>query len=606
MVYQVIWNRVLTPIAGTSVYSFTLILAVILAGIGAGSLVLSSSWASRFHPGRSFAVGQLCLAASAFVSIWTLAAFPSIFSNVIARAGTRSGWIFFWEFLLFSFIVLLPGLLLGALFPFAARLVGNLGHETGVEVGRVYAWNTAGSVAGALAAGFLLMRTLGSETTLVWAASGSALLGVASLRFTPGRVFRPVAGVVGMSLLVAFPFVTPSWDTYEMTSGLTQILRNVRTETEPALPSEPETPAPERASRVVFHREGANATVAVVQDRFNTYLKVNGKADASTNETDMRTQVVLGHLPFFFAPRPDDVCVIGFGSGVTSHAALTHPLKRLDNIEIEPAVIEASGFFSEVSSRPLQDPRSQLILEDARTVLLYSDQSYDIVISEPSNPWMAGLNNLFTSEFYRAVRERLNPGGVFCQWIQAYELSTESFQILIDTLSASFPYTQLFAANLGNDMILLASEHPLALVPGAAELFPDRPRVAADLARVGVRHIADLAILYTRPVAPPAPGRLLNTDDNSIVQYRAPLDLLERSEDKPLPFSISGPDLYQLFFSGRDQATAFVELGYAAYRRGAVNGLGGIVQILETNGYPAQAEELKGLLDRLQEQDQRR
>lgn len=170
----------------------------------------------------------------------------------------------------------------------------------------------------------------------------------------------------------------------------------------------------------------------------------------------------------------------------------------------------------------------------------------------------------------------------------------------------SFPYTHLFASNLGNDMIFLASEKPLRLVPGAMDLFPDRPQVGADLARIGVRNIADLAILYTRPIPPPGPGRLLNTDDNSIIQYRAPIDLLEGTGSERFPFTISGLDLTRLFFTRVDEVTAFVGLGYAAHRRRAEKGLEAIAQILEHNGYPTQSAEMQGLLDNLQKQNLRK
>src|SRR2546428_7939149 len=162
----------------------------------------------------------------------------------------------------------------------------------------------------------------------------------------------------------------------------------------------------------------------------------------------MLTQVLLGQVPMFFARQPRGVCVIGYGSGVTAHAVLTHSIRRMDIIEIEHQVVAASPFFEDVNGKPLSDPRHQLVLDDARTALAYRPQEYDVIISEPSNPWMAGVNNLFTAEFYTLVRRRLRPGGIFCQWVQSYEMSGETLGTILDTLSSSFPHTHLFSSLL--------------------------------------------------------------------------------------------------------------------------------------------------------------
>ena len=585
MVYEVTWTRVLAPIAGTSVYSFTLILAAILAGIGLGSLTLSTPRASRLDPGRGFVAGQIILSVTAFLSIWGLEFFPDLMLSAAARTVARPEAFLLWQFLLFGFIVLLPGVVLGALFPFAASLLRRLEREAGAAVGRVYAWNTAGSIVGALAAGFFLVERLGSERTLVLACAGSATLGLAALPLASGRRFRPMAGTLAACLALAFPFLVPSWDLYRMTSGITQVIRNLRKET-------PKAPggvfralvrAPD--ARIDFHREGRTSTVTVVREWADRWLRVDGKTDASTTPGDMLTQVLLGHLPFFFARQPGASCVIGYGSGVTSHAVLTHPVRLVDTIEIERQVIEASPLFEQVNLRPLEDPRSRLILEDARTALLYRPQTYDVMVSEPSNPWMAGVNNLFTSEFYALVRKRLKPGGVFCQWIQSYELSNESLQTIVSTLAAAFPHTHLFASHLSGDMILLASDEPLTLAPGAADLFPDRPGVKADLERIGIGNLADVAILYTTPIPAPPPGTALNGDDLSPIQYRAPLELLRGVEPSQITVTTSILDLLRIFLPGISERDALVQLGHAASRRDATSLVEAIAGYLEEKGH---------------------
>jgi spermidine synthase len=595
MVYEIMWTRALSPIIGTSVYSFTLILAAILAGIGLGSVLLSTRALAPLDPGRGFVIAQSVLASVAYASAWGLRAFPDLVEWLAGGYHSRPAVFLVWEFVLLAIIVLPPGIILGALFPLAARLVPRREQDEGVVAGRVYSWNTAGSIAGALVAGFLLLEALGSHRSLVLASAASALLALAALPLAQGRRFRAAAGTVSLGLAIFIPFLSPAWDIDQMTSGVSGLLRG-RDRAGSLLPAGGGADAdrsPDR--RVVFHREGRTATVTVVRDRTWTVLRVDGKSDASTHDSDMQAQVLLGQIPLLFAPLARDVCLIGFGSGVTAHAVLTHPVRRLDTVEIEPQVIAAGRFFENVNLRPLGDPRTHLILEDARTALQYRPQTYDVIISEPSNPWIAGVNNLFTTDFYRLVRRRLNPGGILCQWVQFYELSERSLQTLLDSLAASFAHTHLFLSSMGSDVILLASDRPLAFDRDAAAFFPDRPEVARDLARVGLRDRADLALIYTGRVPPPAAGGVLNTDDNSLIQYRAPLEMLRRMKPERVAVESSPDAVLQLFFADSSEADALQALARSAFRirdRRTVVHLAGL---LEQSGHTSEAVAVRRL-----------
>jgi spermidine synthase len=188
MTYEITWTRILAPIVGISVYSFTLILAAILGGIGLGSLALSTRRAATLDPARGFVAGQILLGLTAFLSTWGLKAFPNLMLSAAVGSAGHPALLLLWEFSLLALIVLLPGALLGALFPFASSLLRRLEKEAGAEVGRVYAWNTAGSIAGTLAAGSFLVEALGSERTLILASTASVLLGLAGLTLSPGRL----------------------------------------------------------------------------------------------------------------------------------------------------------------------------------------------------------------------------------------------------------------------------------------------------------------------------------------------------------------------------------------------------------------------------------
>ena len=605
MVYEVTWTRVMAPVAGSSVYSFTLILAAILAGIGLGSMVLSTRVGRWIHPGRGFVAGQILLGAVAFGSMWGLKLFPEMMLSVAARHPSDPQAFLLREFLAFGAIVLAPAIILGALFPFASRLLHALEGQEGADVGRVYAWNTAGSLFGSLAAGFLLVETLGSQKTLALACLASICLGLAGLVLAPGRVFRPVAALSATACALLIPLLTPTWDLYMMTTGVTQLLRNIRMMGQSATVDQILAFAHAPDVHVRFHKEGKTSTVTVVREWTDWWLRVDGKTDASTSSTDMLTQTLLGQLPFFFARNPQSVAVIGYGSGVTAHAVLTHPVRLVETIEIEQQVVEASRFFEEVNGKPLSDPRHRLIVDDARTALAYRPQTYDIIISEPSNPWMAGVNNLFTTEFYALVKRRLSPGGILCQWVQSYELSDESLKLILDTVASSFPHVHLFGSYMGADLILVASQKPISLAPEAVKLFPGNPEVAQDLARVGVTSLADVALLYTSSVRAPASKTLLNNDDNSLIQYRAPLELLRGLVPQREFLRWSRDDLLQLLYPGVDEKTALMGMGKAAYGRQALPALEYFTGRLEAMGDEEASGQLRGLLEGLRSQIQR-
>jgi len=605
MVYEITWTRVMAPVAGSSVYSFTLILAAILAGIGLGSLVLSTRVGRWIHPGRGFVLGQILLGAVAFGSMWGLKQFPYIMLSVAARYPSDPQAFLLREFLAFGAIVLAPAILLGALFPFASRLLHTLETDAGADVGRVYAWNTAGSLFGSLAAGFFLVETLGSQNTLALACLTSICLGLAGLVLAPGRIFRPAAGLSAAALALFIPLMTPRWDLYMMTTGVTQLLRNIRRMGQYATVDQIIAFAQAPDVHILFHKEGKTNTVTVVREWTDVWLRVDGKTDASTSATDMLTQSLLGQLPFFFARNPQSVAVIGYGSGVTAHAVLTHPVRLVETIEIEEQVVAASSFFEEVNGKPLSDPRHRLIVDDARTALTYRPQTYDIIISEPSNPWLAGVNNLFTTDFYSLVKRRLAPGGILCQWVQSYELSDDSLQVLFNTVAHSFPHVQLFGSYMGSDMILVASEQPISLAPEAAALFPDNPEVARDLARVGIHNLADLALLYTSSIPAPASGTLLNNDDNSLIQYRAPLELLQGLEPQRKFIRAAEEDLLHLLYPGADQKTVLLALGNAAYGRQALPTLEYLSGRLQEMGDVEASGQLRALSDALRNQLQR-
>src|SRR5687767_9140344 len=180
----------------------------------------------------------------------------------------------------------------------------------------------------------------------------------------------------------------------------------------------------------------------------------------------MPTQVMVGQLPILIAPNVRNGLVVGFASGVTVGSILQSPIQSLECVELEPATVNGSRFFEHVNNRPLNDPRMRLIIDDARTYLRVTPTRYDMIVSEPSHPWVPGVANLFTKEFFTLGRDRLSEDGVFVQWVQIYQLSTDSFRSVLATFHEVFPYVQVFrveGATKGKDLILIGSKTPLTL-----------------------------------------------------------------------------------------------------------------------------------------------
>jgi spermidine synthase len=218
--------------------------------------------------------------------------------------------------------------------------------------------------------------------------------------------------------------------------------------------------------------------------------------------------------------------VVGFASGVSVGSILQSPIQSLECVELEPATVDGSRFFEHVNNRPLDDPRMRLIIDDARTYLRVTPNRYDIIVSEPSHPWVPGVANLFTKEFFTLGGDRLSQDGVFVQWVQIYQLSTESLRSVLATFHDVFPNVQVFrveGASKGKDLILIGSKTPLTL-DRLHERMADQ-RVAAELRRVEIKSEADVRAWYVcdqTQMSPAVAGAVINTDDNMHVETTVP------------------------------------------------------------------------------------
>ncbi|MDB4968333.1 MAG: hypothetical protein JWN44_4022 [Myxococcales bacterium] len=527
MVDQVLWTRALAIIIGSSVYSFTLILLAFLVGLAGGAAILSRLTARTSRPMEWLAGVHLATAAMIGLSYLVMDKLPSAFLALLRGGQFSVDGIIFCQFLLAALAVLPATLCMGGVLPLTVRVVAGSLESVGRDVGTAYSINTLGAILGSFAAGFIVLPIAGLQLGLGIGALLTVALAGALLVAAEPRPRRIIAAVLLPLVAVAAMRALPRWSLAHFSAGLfrVSIAKDIIASNKWALPE------------LVYYHDGIATTVSVERWSKTVALKNNGKVDAS-NGDDMSTQIMVGLMPFTFwnAAHPDTTrkpraAVIGFGSGVTIGAVTQYPIEHADVVELEPAVVTAGAkYFAPWNHQPEKNPRVKVIIGDGRNFLTQASDKYDVIVSEPSNPWITGVSNLFTVDYWRLARGRLADDGVFCQWAQLYEMSSKNIKIILRSFAEVFPYTYVFSAeDLSSDVILVATNHPLPLdVAALSRNFID-PTLRAELKRGGVESAEDIvAYLLLTPDEIPAftAGSPLNTDDEAIIEFAAPRDLL--------------------------------------------------------------------------------
>jgi spermidine synthase len=432
-----------------------------------------------------------------------------------------------------ALLILLPALLMGMVMPLVLVWAGSQERESVRLVARSYAVNTIGAIAGASLAGFVLIPKATTRFTILFAAS--LCLIVAGLAYRPEpntgdpalkRAFAMGVCFTGVLLvcLVAPALGFPRMNLDALSTGAYDSLVRVLAKTR-AIGDDINPDDPSAEHRLLLYEEGPTATVSVRKDWKSISMAINGRTNGS-DIGDMPTQVMLGQLPILLAPDLKRALVVGFATGVTAGSILQSPLESLECVELEPETVKASRFFEHVNNKPLNDPRMTLIIDDARTYLRVTPNRYDIIASEPSHPWVPGVANLFTQEFFELGRDRLNESGIFVQWVQIYQLSTASLQSALATYTKVFPHVLMFrvgGASKGKDLLLVGSNQPLTL-DRVAQRIKD-PRVFADLARVQMNtelNVRSWFVCDESKLRPAVQGGVINTDDNMHIETTVP------------------------------------------------------------------------------------
>jgi spermidine synthase len=520
MIYEVTWTRALALIIGSSTYAFSTMLVAFLTGLALGSFLFSRA-ARRFAvTPLSFALLQLGIGLGALLLIPLFERMPEFFLAAF-RFSSSPGSIMTVQFLISFIAMLLPTVFMGGTFPCAAQIAARGPHRVGYDVGTIYAVNTAGAIAGTIMGGFLLVPLLGLALTIKIAIGLN--LGLAAVLSLASRRGWVKTTSTAFSLVAFFPLVMlQQWDPRVMSSGVSVYAQ--RFLSSPDRVSFREAVAP---WEIPFYRDGISSTVSIHRSGRIVTLRVNGKADAS-NASDMHTQLMSAHIPLLLHPEPKKVLVIGLGSGVTVGAAAQHPVTEIDAIEIEPAVAEASKFFVKENRDVLKDPRVRLTIADGRNFILSTRKTYDVIISEPSNPWIGGIGSLFSLEFYGIVAGRLAPNGIICQWVQGYNLFPQDLQMVVKTLRSVFPHTTIWNTSTG-DYLLIGSRVPLSLDYARLEhRYQTLPTLREDMARLALSSplslLADF-VLSEEDTARYANRAWLNTDDLPLLEFSAPNSL---------------------------------------------------------------------------------
>lgn len=537
MAYEVTWTRLLGLIVGPTTYSFTIVLVTFILGLALGSILFGwiadrvgrALWILIF---TQIACALLALGISQLLgnSQLFLAKLIFHFQESFALRSLLKALV------LFAFMIL-PTLCLGATFPLVGKIYTRSVSRVGASLGSAYAINTMGAVLGAFSAGFILIPLLGKENTLSLVTGIQLLTSIVIasivlsgmkkgfLRLTPLTV--PVLA----GLILCFYF--PDWNRQLLSKGRYYLFDSIRGELNhcswlEALLKGPEILEDSEQGELIYYGEGIGGFTTVTKytgplGNITHVMANSGKSEASSRG-DMKTQTLCAHFPMLFHNDPRNVMILGLASGITAGEVLCYPVEQLDVLEINRQVVAASDFFIPWNRNVLSNPKTNLIIQDGRAHLHLTRQKYDVIISEPSNPWMAGLAALFTRDFFILARDRLNEDGIFVQWLQSYQMDWPTFALVGRTFKEVFHNSILIGTTPGgpghDDYLLVGFKGKNGLNPENAIKRISHTRNSKNIS------LADPRLLY-RLVVSEDFQRLfgqgaVNTDARPMLEFAAP------------------------------------------------------------------------------------
>ncbi len=521
---EVVWVRVLVQSFSGTVYAFSIMLSCFLFGIFYGSHRVSATVDNNPNLPELLARLQLWLAGSVAALSVVIYVVPGLFGLLVWNLTRMSGGAFgpasvIAQFVVASVLIIGPTILLGATFPVAVKIYTRNIAQRASGTGAVYSANTAGSVAGALAGGFILLPLFGAGPSLI-AISLVHLLAGGLILWASGRrsradglpwTARVTPLVVAGAALISF-LLPPQ----------TVINYNMQTTSRPD---------------VVYHGEGVTHRVDIVRnDLGNTIMMINGNIEADTSLLQRRHFVLKGHLPLLLHPDPREVAVIGLGLGITLASTARNPAtERIRLVELSPHMVEAHQYLKDVTGGILENPKIDLRIDDGRNFLAMSHERFDMITADPVHPRITGVGYLYTREYYESIRARMKPGAIVTQWMPMYRISPESFDVAFRTFVQVFPNASFWYVR--GHGLFVATEGPFSIDwPMLAKGFA-HPAVSGDLGSIGIDSPEELlghllmdadaihAYLSRRDV------QQINTDDNAYLEYQTPFEFLRPTLD---------------------------------------------------------------------------
>lgn len=524
---ELVWYRMLAPLLGGSSYTFGLVLAVALAGVGLGGFAYSMGRRERRPTLATFA-WTCALEALALAVPWALGDSLALLAMLLRPVGSVSFALLVGAWAVVALVVVLPAAVVaGYQFPLLVGLLGAGRRDVGREVGATYAANTAGAIAGALAGGFGLLPLLGAPGA--WRLSAGLLVALAlttlGVAWAARRARRPgslgrrtaiasAAWAVAALILLAAPGPSAFWRHSPIGAGAMP----------PRLEGPNEAREIQNATRraIVWEQEGVESSVAVHALAEISFL-IHGKSDGSALR-DAPTQVMSGLIGAALHPEPRRALVIGLGTGQSAGWLAEVPgMERVDVLELEPAILHVAELCAPVNHQALEHPKVRIEIGDGREHLLTTRETYDLIFSEPSNPYRAGIASLFTVELYEAAAERLGDEGLFLQWLQGYGVDAQGVRTAMATLGSVFPYVESWQVH-SQDLLLVAGKRPIDHDLGRLEERMDREPWKSALR--DVNGVAGVAGFYTGYLASSSFTRALrrveetrNTDDHPVLEF---------------------------------------------------------------------------------------
>jgi spermidine synthase len=519
---ELVWYRMLAPLLGGTIFAFGTILVAALVGIGVGGLVYSFVVAPRIRSASIYGFSILCSLEALFLLIpYALGDRIAILVlmlksfNLFGFAGHLARWS------IVCLIAVIPAAVVsGIQFPWLVAMMGQGRKQIGKQVGAAYALNTVGAVVGALAGGFGLLPWLSAQGAWLFGGVCLAILGGASALISLRIERRPMVAGLALGLCAICAVLMTS-------RGPTSVWRDtqigVGRETMPQSKNDLLSFENGHRAAIVWSRDGVESNVALGDKNGYSFI-VNGKSDGNVYY-DADTQVMGGILGAILRPHGTRALVIGLGTGSTAGWLAAVPnITRVDVDELEPAVLDVAKACKAVNHGAMDNPKVHIHLGDARELILTSKETYDIIFSEPSNPFRAGVASLFSKDFYDSVSNVLSEDGVFLQWIQGYEVDSQTVQSIYATLSAGFPQVETWQTSR-DDLLLVGFKkpHPYAI----AELDA---RTAEEPIRSALRdawHVQSPEGLFAHFVARPGLARyvaqqwqsFVSTDDQNFIEY---------------------------------------------------------------------------------------